>query len=256
MRRFRWPRRLALECARTAPLSMTKTQWPKTPAPLTAEQIAAREAFGREWFGRLSSRYAAFERFNNVALSTLPAGRSTWRTLEIGAGLGGHLAFEDLTRQQYHCLEIRPEFCEQLRHNNAIAGVTLGDIQERTPFEDKSFDRIIAIHVLEHLRNLPVAVAEVARLLRDDGILDVVLPCEGGAAYYLARRISTKRMFEKRFGMSYDPIIASEHVSTLDEVLETLRPVFTAGYVKRFPFDVPVNTINLCIALRMHKRTA
>ena len=235
---------------------MPKTLWPKVPAPLTAEQIAAREAFGREWFGKLASRYAAFERFNNVALSALPPTRQNWRTLEIGAGLGGHLAFEDLRRQEYHCVEIRPDFCDQLRRNPLVAGVCQGDIEDRTPFAEGYFDRIIAIHVLEHLRNLPRAVEEISRLLRDDGILDVVLPCEGGIAYHLARRISTKRLFEKRFKMSYDPIIASEHVSTLAEVLETLRPRFKPVYGRRFPFNVPIDTFNLCLALRMEKRPA
>lgn len=234
---------------------MTKTQWPKSPAPLSAEQVAAREAFGRQWFEALPTRYAAFERFNNCALPALPSDRSHWRTLEIGAGIGGHLPFEDLTRQEYHCLDIRPEFCEALRRNPQVAGVHREDVEAGTSFADGFFDRIIAIHVLEHLRNLPLAVNEMSRVLRDDGYLDVVLPCEGGLAYHLARRISTKRMFEKQFGMSYDPIIASEHVSTLSEVLEALRPAFAASFVRRFPFNVPIDAANLVIALRMRKRS-
>ena len=116
-----------------------------------------------------------------------------------------------------------------------------------------SFDRIVAIHMLEHLRNLPAALAEIDRILAPDGYFDVVLPCEGSLAYSLARRISAKPLFEKRFGMSYDPIIANEHVNTLADVLGALQPLFKPETVKRFPIGLPIDAFNLCIALRLRK---
>jgi SAM-dependent methyltransferase len=228
--------------------------WPKRPPPLTPEQEAAREAFMLAWHNLLPAKYGIVERFNHGALSRLPPGRKHWRTLEIGAGIGGHLPFEDLSRQEYHALELRDEFCELLSQRPGIAGVHSTDIEQPTPFDSGSFDRVVAIHVLEHLRDLPRAVVEIYRILADDGIFDVVLPCEGGLAYYIARRISAKPFFEKRFGMSYDPIIANEHVNTLREVLETLEPHFTAETVSRFPLGIPIDSINLAIALRMKKR--
>jgi len=206
------------------------------------------------WHNLLPAKYGIVERFNHGALSKLPPGRQRWRTLEIGAGIGGHLPFGDLSRQEYHCLEVRDEFCRVLEKQPGIAGVHSADIEQRTPFQTGSFDRVVAIHVLEHLRNLPVAVDEISRILAGNGIFDVVLPCEGGLAYYIARRISAKPFFERRFGMSYDPIIASEHVSTLHEVLETLKPSFVAESIARFPLGVPIDGINLAIALRMKKR--
>ena len=45
----------------------------------------------------------------------------------------------------------------------------VADCQQRLPFEDGSFDRALAIHVLEHLPNLPAAVAEIHRLLKPSG---------------------------------------------------------------------------------------
>lgn len=228
--------------------------WPKRPPALNAEQQAARESFMRAWHEMLPGKYGIIERFNHGALSALPPGRTRWRTLEVGAGLGGHLPFEDLDAQEYYCLELRQEFCDVLRERPGIAGVQCGDIEQTTPFASAWFDRVVAIHVLEHLRNLPPALQEIARVLAPDGIFDVVLPCEGGLAYSLARRVSAKPFFEKRFGMSYDPIIANEHVNSLDEVLQTLEPLFYAERVKRFPLYVPVDTINLVIALRLRKR--
>ena len=229
--------------------------WPKQPPPLTPEQEAAREAFMLAWHNLLPAKYGIVERFNHGALSRLPPGRKHWRTLEIGAGIGGHLPFEDLSRQEYHVLEMRDEFCERLSQLPGIAGVHCVNVEQPTPFDAESFDRVVAIHVLEHLRDLPRAVDEVYRILADDGIFDVVLPCEGGLAYYIARHISAKPFFEKRFGMSYDPIIANEHVNTLREVLETLEPHFVAESISRFPLGIPINSLNLAIALRMKKKS-
>jgi ubiquinone/menaquinone biosynthesis C-methylase UbiE len=36
------------------------------------------------------------------------------------------------------------------------------------PFEDGYFDRVIAIHVLEHLPDLPRALREISRLMKKD----------------------------------------------------------------------------------------
>lgn len=206
------------------------------------------------WHKLLPAKYGIVERFNHGALSRLPPGRKHWRTLEIGAGIGGHLPFEDLARQEYHVLEMRDEFCERLSQQPGIAGVHCADVEQPTPFDAGSFDRVVAIHVLEHLRDLPRAVDQIYRILADDGIFDVVLPCEGGLAYYIARHISAKPFFEKRFGMSYDPIVANEHVNTLRDVLETLEPRFVAESISRFPLGIPINSLNLAIALRMKKR--
>jgi SAM-dependent methyltransferase len=227
--------------------------WPKQPPHLSPEQQSAREAFMGLWLQELPNRYGIIERFNHGALAQLPAGRTRWRTLEIGAGIGAHAGFEDLARQEYHCLEVREDFCERLRAISGVSGVVQADIEKPTPFAAGSFDRIVAIHMLEHLRNLPAALAEIDRILAPDGYFDVVLPCEGSLAYSLARRISAKPLFEKRFGMSYDPIIANEHVNTLADVLGALQPLFKPETVKRFPIGLPIDAFNLCIALRLRK---
>jgi hypothetical protein len=107
---------------------------------------------------RSPSRYAFVEKFNHSALAKLPREPQHFRTLEISAGIGGHLPFENLARQEYHCLEYRPEFCERLRSLPNIASVVQGSIEAETTFGAASLDRVVAIHVLEHLRNLPAAL--------------------------------------------------------------------------------------------------
>ena len=96
---------------------------------------------------------------------------------------------------------------------------------------------------------------EIARLLRPGGIFDVVLPTEGGLAYGLARKISAERMFRRRFGMDYTPIIRNEHVNTYGEVESLLPQFFRREQSRYFPLVVPSAEINLIVGERL-RRTA
>ena len=49
--------------------------------------------------------------------------------------------------------------------------LTVGDLCERTPFGDAQFDCVMMLSVMEHLQDLPAALAETRRLLRPGGEL-------------------------------------------------------------------------------------
>ena len=127
--------------------------------------------------------------------------------------------------------------------------VITGDCQKRLDYPDKYFDKVIAIHVLEHLPDLSATIEEVKRLLKKEGIFAVVIPCEGGMVYSLARRISAQRIFEKRYNMSYDWCIKSEHINKPKEIIEELRKHFIIKRTSFFPFQIPLIGINLVIGL-------
>ncbi|HEX4964113.1 MAG TPA: class I SAM-dependent methyltransferase [Thermoanaerobaculia bacterium] len=56
----------------------------------------------------------------------------------------------------------------------------LGDVQERTRFEDASFDAIVLRDVLEHLFAPAAALGECLRLLTAEGRMLLEVPLEGG----------------------------------------------------------------------------
>ena len=123
------------------------------------------------------------------------------------------------------------------------------------PVEDASFDRALAIHVLEHLPALPSAIAELRRILKDDGRLIAVIPCEGGLAYGFARRISAQRIFERRYKVSYDWFVKSEHINVPSEIITELNRHFEILDRRYFPLRVPITTANLVIGLTMRPRS-
>lgn len=226
--------------------------WPKIAVPLTGRQREIREDFMQHWLQVLPKRFAPIEVINHrlaVARCTPPC-----HTLEVGAGLGAHLAYEDLTAQRYTALEFRPELAATIRSAYPAVNVLVGDVQTRIDAPDASFDRVIAIHVLEHLLDLPAALREIRRVMKPDGVFGAVLPCEGGVAYRWARNASARRIFEKRYGCSYDWFVQAEHVNNVWELLSCLREHFPSCRVTYWPLLVPSVQANLVLGVtcRLH----
>src|SRR5271154_3424431 len=147
-------------------------KWPKLLPPLTPAQSAISDDFVQYWHQVLPQRFDVIERFNHsYPVKHAPATFS--RTLEIGAGLGEHLLHERLSpqqRRQYYALELRPNMCAAISERFPDINVVKGDCQQKLGFPNEFFERILAIHVLEHLPNLPAAIAEAHRVCATDGV--------------------------------------------------------------------------------------
>jgi SAM-dependent methyltransferase len=223
---------------------------------LTAQQQEIRDDFMRYWHERLgdSPAFGPIESFNH-GYPVKQASKTFRTTLEIGAGLGEHLRYEKLTDEQkanYHPLELRANMVEQLRARFPGVKAIQGDCQGRLDFPDNYFDRIIAIHVLEHLPNLPAAVQEMHRLCnKEHGLFSIVIPCEGGLAYTAARLVSAQRLFEQRYKQPYKWFIEQEHLSVPDEIIKVLEKFFEPVNQEYFPFNIPLTAINLCIGITL-----
>jgi SAM-dependent methyltransferase len=229
------------------------SKWPKTFPPLTAAQEAIRDDFMHHWHEVLPRRYGVVDRFGHQFVADrAPAAFA--RTLEIGAGLGEHLAYErldDAQRRGYVALELRESMAAELARRFPGVETLVADCEAPLPFPDGHFDRVIAVHVFEHLRNLPAALRELRRVCSPAGVLQAVIPCEGGLAYSLARRISAQRIFERRYGQPYRWCIEREHVNVPSEILEELAPHFAVVNRAFFPLRVPSIALNLVIGLTL-----
>ena len=240
-----------------APQVLTTSRWPKTFPPLTPEQERIRDEFVYAWHEELPRKYGAIERFNHLyPVKHAPEGFVS--TLEIGAGLGEHVEYEVLTeaqRRNYVAVELRPAMAAKIAERFPEIQVHVGDCQQRLDFPDGRFDRVVAVHVLEHLPNLPAAVREMHRLCdKGRGRFQVVIPCEGGLAYSLARRISAQRFFEKRYKMPYKWLIEREHINLPHEIFEVLAEHFVVEHRAFFPLIVPSVALNLVIGLTLRPR--
>jgi SAM-dependent methyltransferase len=226
------------------------SKWPKQLPPLSPEDQRVNDDFMKHWHEVFPNKYGTADRWSH----TYPARHRPaqfLRTLEIGAGLGEHLKYEVLTAEQeknYVAVEYRPNMAERLHEACPNIQTYLGDCQTRLDFPDGHFDRVVAIHVLEHLPNLPAAIREMYRLCnKTRGIFSIVIPCEGSLAYSLAREISAKRIFQKRYKRPYHIFISREHINLPYEVLGEIAPYFDRMHSSYFPIPVKLEFCNLFI---------
>jgi SAM-dependent methyltransferase len=230
--------------------AIARFAWPKTFPPLAPEQIAISDDFMRRWHEELPAKYGIIDKVNHAyPLRTMKPGV----TVEIGAGLGEHLEFEDLAGQDYTCVEMRENMAAKIRARFPSVKTVVGDCQARLPFEDASVDRFIAIHVLEHLPNLPAALDEARRILAPGGTMSVVIPCDPGLAYEVARKISAERLFRKWYRIPYGWLIRREHINSPAEIIGELKRRFTIKHQMHWPLIVPIVNANLIIGLTLRR---
>jgi ubiquinone/menaquinone biosynthesis C-methylase UbiE len=224
------------------------TVWPKQLPELTEEQNRIRDDFLQVWLETLPRKYKLLEWFDHAypARSAVRRGR----TLEVGVGIGTQLRYEPLD-QQYHAVDLRQQMVDEVRERYPHVDARVADVQEGLPWEDDHFDRVLAIHCLEHMPNLPAALREIHRVLKPGGRFAVCIPCEAGLLHRFARQISARPLFERRYKTSYDWLVETEHCNLPHEVMEELDRLFKVTNRTWFPFLVPSVNANLVIGLTL-----
>jgi SAM-dependent methyltransferase len=215
------------------------TTWPKKRPELSQEQRDIMLAWYEYWLPLLDQRFGPVGKFNHGF--PLRTADPSLRTLEIGVGEGRHAQMEG--SENYYGLDLVPSY---IQHRVRMVAA---DAEKGVPFRSGTFDRVLAIHVLEHLANLPAALDEIIRVMKPNATFTVVIPCEGGLGYSVGRNVSVRPLFEKKFGKNYDWMIAYDHINTARDVLGELRTRFNAVRTAYFPLKVPAIDANLCIGL-------
>lgn len=139
----------------------------------------------RQFFGRIAGRYdrsyalagAESRARNDVLLDVLESPR---RVLDLGVGTGRELSALRERGHEVVGLEIAPEMIALCNRRTHPIEIVQGDLWDRWPFEDASFDAVIALHgTLAHPPRedaLDAFFANAARVLRPDGIVVAELP--------------------------------------------------------------------------------
>lgn len=89
------------------------------------------------------------------------------RVLDVGARDGGLKRYLP-PGVQYQGIEIAPEF--------AAPDIRTADLSNGIPFEDRQYDFVFCIEVLEHVPNPYDTMSEIHRVLRPEGVLVLSVP--------------------------------------------------------------------------------
>lgn len=86
-------------------------------------------------------------------------------------------------------------------------------------------------------------------MLRPGGIFSLVVPCDPGIAYEIARQVSSARIFRKRYHRPYMWLMRREHINSPREILWVMKGKMREIQRSYFPLGIPIMNANLCVGL-------
>jgi len=171
--------------------------------------------------------------------------RKFGQVLEVGAGTMVHLGFIRHGYDRYIASDMNPALIEAAARRPLPAGVELQQLSGGAlPFADNTFDRLIATHVLEHIPEPHLALAEWARVLKPGGTLSLILPCDPGFAWRLGRHFGPRRR-ALAAGLPYDYYMAREHVNAIHNLVPLVRYHLPDRQEAWWPLRLPSPDLNL-----------
>lgn len=235
---------------------MKAPKWPKSVPLLTSDENALKEQIFldvQQW--GYTGLLGWVQNQGHIFVEKLSQAKSKngqpLRSIEIGSGSGWH--FRYVSKKDKHMgLDLRTSLLQRSRMDYRDFPMIQGN-GYHLPFINESFDRIVSIYVFEHLSSLPDSLAEIRRVLKPEGELLVGLPTEGGLAFDLGRRLTTKKYFEQKYKVDYLKIVRSEHCNTCQEVTTELENWFTITDIWYLPFFIPTVHLNAIAVIRCIK---
>ena len=125
-----------------------------------------------------------FGRIKNILKTIAGLNRDFSRVLDIGGGLGLFSMNFKLNFPLSSIIILDKSLYEGVKEilskfpTLRITDYVKEDIQKKTSFENNSLDLIFALDILEHVENPSIAIDEILRILKEDGILFISVPTE------------------------------------------------------------------------------
>lgn len=175
------------------------------------------------------------------------------RVLEIGAGTGEHLGFVRHTFDKYVLsdLDAKTLAVAKSKLDTRFSDKLIYETQSGSglQYADNSFDRLIATHVLEHIYQPHLALKEWRRVIKNGGVLSILIPTDPGIAWRLGRHLGPRKNAIAQ-GIPYDYVMAREHVNSCNNLMALLRYYFPDRAEAWWPF--PVSSIDLNLFFVFH----
>lgn len=138
-----------------------------------------------------------FGRIKNIITTIAGFNRDFSRVLDIGGGLGLFSMNFKLNFPTSKVIILDKSKHEGIKEiltkfpTLKITDYVQEDIQNKTSFEKSSLDLIFALDILEHVENPSIAIDEILRILKENGLLFISVPTESVLLKLVRRLIGT-----------------------------------------------------------------
>lgn len=153
------------------------------------------------------------------------------KLLDVGCGDGEFTlrAAERIGTAEIHGIEIVEEDINKSKTNGI--DIRQGDLNQRLPFEDESFDVIIASHIIEHLTNTDIFVKEIHRVLKVGGYSVIATPNLAALLHILFLLLGKQPTIAE---VSDEALVGtwSSRGNCVDRIGPAHRRIFTPGALK------------------------
>ncbi len=154
--------------------------------------------------------------------------------LDIGAGTGELI---ELILRRYPSLDVKGiDIKLHTQDKNLKKMIKIGNVT-KMPFNDNEFDVVFALDILEHIRDLKIAIMEIKRVLKNNGVLIVSAPSEN-MFYKMCR-------FLEKGTTSSKEADSSEHYHDCSSIRKEAKKYIKLEKEKLLPFPAPFNLFNL-----------
>jgi phosphatidylethanolamine/phosphatidyl-N-methylethanolamine N-methyltransferase len=180
---------------------------------------------------------------------------SRLRILELGFGEGEHLKFVKSDFSEYLATDIDQVRLEKLSAKLPSKVSTQRVDASLLPFDEETFDRVIATCLIAHLQEPEKSLMEWRRVLKPGGSISIYVPCEPGFSLRLFRKLVTAPKAKKLGFEGFNLYISRDHVNDAFRILNIAAETFRADRQKLVfrPFFLPSWYLNLFCVIQVRK---
>lgn len=186
---------------------------------------------------------------HRILESSVPRSAHFSKVLEVGSGTGHHYHFVKHTFDRYFMTDWSEAMLDVASrkfsgHSRSESIEFARQDAANLSYAENSFDRLIATHVLEHIPDPVQVLSEWCRVIRPEGLLSIVLPCDPGLLWRFGRNLGPRRQMQ-RLAIDYDYLQAAEHVNSIFNLIAFIRYHFPDRTDQYWPSKIPVPDLNL-----------
>lgn len=176
-----------------------------------------------------------------LALVTDMIRENTYDTLlDVGCGSGIFLKELETRCNNLHAIDMHRKMHlvrDMIKKEAINANLTEGSILD-LPYESETFDCVISVSVLEHIRELDTALDEIWRVAKSDAVIVLGFPVENKITEILLR-------------LAYiflpNAQLKDEHVSTHSDIINTANAIFKYSEICSYPPYIPLDYSSYCV---------